>query len=1136
MIERVIEACARRPLTVLAVVLGLVAWAVVCVTEMPLDALPDLSDPQVIVYTEWMGRSPDLVEDQITYPLVRALRSTPGGVQVVRGYSMFGMSFVYVVFGDGTDLYWARSRVNELLPRVRLPPGVVPQLGPDATGIGWIYEYVVEDTSGQLDLAELRTLQEFTIRQALQSVDGVAEVATVGGFERQYQVIVDPDRLAAFGISIGELSRAVGDSNSEVGARVLEMAGREYVLRGRGYVHSLADVETSVVALGPGGNPIRVRDVARVAFGPEIRRGAVDWNGEGEAVGGIVVMRTGSNALDVIERVEARIAELQLPDGVRLVPAYDRSELIEGSIATLTETILEEAIIVALVCLIFLLHFRSAFVVVIIIPLAVLVAFIPMYYLGLTANLMSLGGMAIAIGELEDASTTFVENAARRLAKLAPGEDRWRAIVDSAKEVGRPTFFSLLLQTVSFLPILTLTGQAGRLFRPLALTFAIATFAAAFLSVTVCPPLMTAILRGRFRSDDENPFNRVFKRLYKPLARLVVRGRWVVVALALGVLAATAPVAWGLGSEFMPPLDEGSLLVMPSTFSGISIESARQALAYQDGIITSFDEVESVFGKAGRAETATDPAQLEMIETVIMLRPRDEWPMQEHARWWSGAPDWLAPALRWAWPDRRPRTIEELARDISAAIEMPGYQMAVSPPIRTRIDMLTTGVRTPVGIKVFGTDLAEIERLSVELEGLLRTVPGTRSTFAERQSGREYVDVTPNRDAIARYGLTVREVNDVVEAAIGGMSVSTIIDGRARYSMIVRYGSDYRTDLDALRSILVPVRSGGPIADAERVGTGSGAGIDPSAGGGMGGAMGSTPSTTASVGAMASDASSDPAERFRMPSPAVPLGQLADIRITTGPPMIRDEDGVLVGYVYADVDLSQRDLGGWVNDAKALVDERITVPTGYRLMWTGQYEHMEVMQQRMAWVVPLSLLGVLALIRFAMRGWAQAWLVLLSLPFGLVGSVWLLHFSHYNVSTAVWVGLIAVFGIAQETGILLVEFLDASVTERVREKGKAVVASDIDDAIVEGASRRLRPLGMSVFSTALGLLPLMWESGPGADVSARIAAPVIGGVFSCLVLTLLVLPAAYSIWRRWQLRHGTIFDDPGVKGAEGTAA
>jgi Cu(I)/Ag(I) efflux system membrane protein CusA/SilA len=1120
MIERLIEWSARRPLTVLAVVLGFVAWAVVCVRQMPLDALPDLSDPQVIVYTEWMGRSPDLVEDQITYPLVRALRSTPGGVQVVRGYSMFGMSFVYVVFNDGADLYWARSRVNELLPRVRLPPGVVPQLGPDATGIGWVYEYVLEDTSGELDLAELRTLQEFTIRQALQAVDGVSEVATVGGFERQYQVIVDPDRLAAYGLSVGELSRAVGDSNSEVGARVLEMAGREYVLRGRGYVHSLEDVESSVVALGAGGNPIRVRDVARVAFGPEIRRGAVDWNGRGEAVGGIVVMRAGSNALDVIERVEARIAELELPEGVRLVPAYDRSELIEGSIDTLTETILEEFIIVGLTCLFFLLHFRSAFVVVAVIPLAVLVAFIPMYYLGMTANLMSLGGMAIAIGELEDASTTFVENAARRLAALKPGEDRWRAIVDSAKEVGRPTFSSLLLQTVSFLPILTLTGQAGRLFRPLALTFAIATFAASILSVTVCPPLMTAILRGRFRSDDENPFNRLFKRLYQPLARLVVRARWIVVALALGILGATVPVAWNLGSEFMPPLDEGSLLVMPATFSGISIQSARDALAHQDAIITSFDEVSTVFGKAGRAQTATDPAQLEMIETVVMLRPRSEWPLEVHERWWQGAPLALTPALRWLWPDRRPRTIEELAADISAAIDMPGYQTAVAPPIRTRIDMLTTGVRTPVGIKVFGTDLAEIERLSVELEGMLRTVPGTRSTFAERQSGREYVDVTPDREAIARYGLTVRDVNDVVEAAIGGMSVSTIIDGRARYSMIVRFGSDYRADVSALRSILVPVRTGGAIADVQSTGTGSGAGVE-TASGAMGASMGSA--RAAPEPTMASAPGVDPATRFRMPAPAVPLGQLADIRIVTGPPMIRDEDGVLVGYVYADVDLSQRDLGGWVTEAKALVDERLDVPPGYRLAWTGQYEHMEVMQQRMAWVVPLSLLGVLALIRFAMRGWAQAWLVLLSLPFGLVGSVWLLHLSHYNVSTAVWVGLIAVFGIAQETGILLVEFLDASVLDRVRERGRALSAADIDDAIVQGASRRLRPLAMSVFSTALGLLPLMWESGPGADVSARIAAPVIGGVFSCLVLTLLVLPAAYAIWRRWQLRRGTIF-------------
>ena len=1126
MIERVIEWSARHPLTVLALLCAVMAWAVVCLRQTPLDALPDLSDPQVIVYSEWMGRSPDLVEDQITYPLVRALRSTPGGVEVVRGYSMFGMSFVYVIFPEGTDLYWARSRVTELLPRVRLPAGVVPQLGPDATGIGWVYQYVLDDTTGAMDLAELRTLQEFTILPALQAVDGVSEVATLGGFERQYQIVVDPERLVAFGLSVSDVSRAVGDANSEVGARVLEVAGTEYVLRGRGYVQSLADVEESVVAVGAGGTPIRVRDVASVGFGPNIRRGAADWNGEGEATGGIVVMRMGENALDVIERLEARISELTLPEGVRIVPTYDRSELIEGSIDTLSATLAEELLIVSLVCLFFLLNVRSAFVAIVIMPIAALVAFIPMYYLGFTANLMSLGGIAIAVSELEDASTTFTENATQRLASLAPGQDRWRAIVDSAKQVGRPTFFSLLLTTACFIPILTLTGQAGRLFRPLAFSFAFATFAAAILSVTMCPPLMTALLRkGRFKPDEENPFNRLFKRAYRPVARWVVRGRWLVVALAMAVVGATVPVALGLGSEFMPPLDEGSLLVMPTTFSGISIESARQVLTHQDAVLYAFPEVASVHGKVGRAETATDPAQLEMIETVVALRPRSEWPEREDLRWWAGAPAWLAPPLRLLWPDRRPRTMEELARDMAVAIEVPGYQIAVSPPIRTRIDMLTTGVRTPVGIKVFGEDLEEIERLSVELEGLLREVPATRSTFAERQSGRPYIDVTPDREAIARYGLTVREVNEVLEAAIGGMTVSTTVDGRARYTMSVRFGADYREDVDALRGIRVPVRTGASVADVASVGTGAGLGLDLGSSGGMGGGMGGgTRGGSGDGAAMPTSAADDvePIERFRTPSAAVPLGELADIRVTSGPPMIRDEDGVLVGYVYADIDLSQRDLGGWVDEAKALVEERFDLPPGYRLAWTGQYEHMEIMLDRMSWVVPISLLLVLALLRFAMRGWGQTWLVMTSLPFGLVGSVWLLHFQHYNVSTAVWVGLIAVFGIAQETGILMVEFLDESVLGRARERGSALVAADVDDAIVEGASRRLRPLAMSVSSTALGLLPLLWESGPGADVSARIAAPVIGGVLSCLVLTLLVLPAAYAIWRRRHFRLGIL--------------
>jgi Cu(I)/Ag(I) efflux system membrane protein CusA/SilA len=1120
MLERIIDWSGKHPLAIFAVTALLAFWAVRSIQETPLDAIPDLSDPQVIVFTEWMGRSPDLVEDQITYPLVRALRSTPGGVEVVRGYSMFGMSFVYVVFGTDIDIYWARTRVSEILPRVKLPPGVSPQLGPDATGNGWIYEYVVVDTSGQLDLAELRSLQDYTIGLALQAVDGVSEVASLGGFERQYQVIIDPNRLAAFGVSVGDVRRAVGEANSEVGARVLEMAGREYILRGRGYVGSLGDVESSVVTIGAGGTPIRVGDVARVSFGPDIRRGAADWNGQGEVVGGIVVMRDGSNALEVIDAVEARMAELTLPEGVQILPAYDRSELIEGSIDTMVETVTAEAVIVALLALFFLFHARSAIVVISVIPLAILLAFIPMHQLGLTANIMSLAGIAIAVGELEDASTTLVEHANVRLAEAGPNADRRAIILAACKEVGRPTFFSLLILTVSFVPILTLTGQAGRLFQPLAFSFVFATFAAAILSVTLVPPLMVLVLRGKFRTEASNPIHRILTRMYRPVVRVVLRVRWLMIVLALVALAATVPPALRLGSEFMPPLDEGSLLVMPVTFPGISIETAREVMRDQDAIIASFEEVESVFGKVGRAETATDPAQLEMIETVITLRPRDEWPLIESERWWSGAPEWVAPALRVAWPEQRPRTIEELASDISAAAATPGYQMAVAPPIRTRIDMLTTGVRTPVGIKVFGENLEEIERISVDLERMLRDVPGTRSTFAERQSGREYIDVTPNREAIARYGLTVRQVHDVVEASIGGMSVSTVIDGRARYSVNVRFGADHRSDVAALRSILVPVRartSPASVPDTGATAAPSSTGAD----GGMG-EMGGGPAAAPIVNAPASSgAEPDPSRSFGMPSPAVPLGELADIRVVTGPPMIRDEDGVLVGYVYVDIDLAQRDLGGWVKEAKALVEQDLDLPAGNRLAWTGQYEFMEEMLDRMMWVIPLALCLVIALVRFAMRGWGQTILVLTSLPFALVGSIWLLYLQQYNLSTAVWVGLIAVIGIAQETGILMIEALDESVDRRMRSAAVLTVP-ELDEAIVEGASRRARPLAMSVSSTVLGLLPLMWESGPGADVSARIAAPLIGGLWTCMILTLLVLPAMYAIWTRHRLRRGVL--------------
>lgn len=1125
MIERIIEWSAQHRWLVLAATLVLVGWAIDSIRKTPLDALPDLSDPQVIVFTEWMGRSPDLVEDQITYPLVRALQSTPG-VRTVRGYSMFGMSFIYAIFGDETDIYWARTRVLEQLGRVQqqLPADVAPTLGPDASGVGWIYQYVLREESGRMDLAQLRALQDFTVRPALQGVQGVAEVASLGGFERQYQILLDPRKLTAFGVTPLDVSRAVRDANAEVGARVLEMGGREYVLRGRGYVKTLQDLEQSVIAVASGGAPIRVRDVATVQFGPEIRRGAADLNGQGEAVGGIVVMRIGSNALEVIRALEGQIEQLSLPPGVSLVPTYDRAELILGSVETLRLTLIEEGIIVAIICLVFLMHLRSALVALIILPLSVLLAFIGIRYLGLSTNIMSLGGVAIAIGELSDAAIVLIESAHKRLAENPRPEDRIRVIVESCKEVGRPIFYSLLLITVSFLPIFTLTGQAGKLFAPLAYTKTLAMFAAAVLSITLAPVLMIWLLHGRIRTEQQNPVNRVLGAFYRPIAGFIVRWRVAVTAVAALAMVATIPVFMRLGSEFMPPLDEGSLLVMPTTFPGISIEEARRALNAQHRVIMGFEEAAAVHGKAGRAETATDPAQLDMIESVVTLKPRDEWPLVATTRWYSTwAPDWMKASLRTIWPDQRKRTVSELARDLDAALRMPGYQMAIAPPIRTRIDMLTTGVRTPVGIKVFGPDLDSIERVSLDLEGMLRQVPGTRSTFAERQTGREYIDISPNRDAIARYGLSVRDVQDLVEAAIGGMPVSTVVDGRARYSVNVRYAADFRADPRVLQELLVPIPATESLSFPGAGGAGRGAsaaviGQVQNRGGAMegmgeGGAMRANAANGPSMAPSAD--SSEAWEQWRQSGTVVPLAALADVRVVTGPPMIKNENGTLVGYVFADIDTSERDLGGWVDDAKRVVADQLQLPSGLRLQWTGQYEFMAELEARLQVVLPLTLVLVVALLYLSMRGWAQTLLVLLSLPFAIAGSIWLLAVLDYNLSTAVWVGLIAVGGVAAQTGIVVVVYLDQAYQEALAA-GRLRACADIDAAIVEGASKCLRPMLMTVATTVFGLMPLLWEAGVGADLSARTAAPVVGGLWSCMFLTLLVLPAAYAIWRRWQ--------------------
>lgn len=1132
MVEWIIEFSARHRWIIFGTVLLLTGWALDSIRRTPLDAVPDLSDPQVIIFTEWMGRSPDLVEDQITYPLVRALQSTPKA-KVVRGYSMFGMSFIYVIFQDGTDIYWARTRILEQLGRVQrlLPSDVSPILGPDASGVGWVYQYILVDTSGQLDLAELRELQDFTVRPALQAVSGVAEVASFGGFERQYQVILDPARLTAYGLTVSDVTRAVRSANAEVGARVLELAGREYIIRGRGYIRDLADIEKSVISVGKGGTPIRVGDIADVKFGSEIRRGAADYNGEGEAVGGIVVMRIGSNALTVIEELKKQIAGLSLPEGVKLISTYDRSGLIIGSVKTLRTTLIEEGIIVAIIMIVFLLHPGSALVAIIVLPISVLLSFIAIRYLGLTTNIMSLGGIAIAIGELADAAVILIENAHVRLSEAPSSADRKRIIVDACKEVGSPIFYSLILITVSFVPIFTLAGQAGRLFQPLAFTKTFAMFAASILSITLAPPLMVLLLKGRIRKESENPVNRFLGQMYTPAAKFVVKRRGLVIIGAIITMLLTIPIFMKLGSEFMPPLDEGSLLVMPTTFAGISIEEARRALNYQHKIIMQFPEVASVHGKAGRAETATDPAQIEMNESVVTLVPRDEWPEIPKHRWYSNTlPDWLKPPFRIIWPDSKKRSIQELTMELSMALQMPGYQMSVSPPIRTRIDMLSTGVRTPVGIKVFGDSLIGIERICVQLEALLRKIPGTLSTFAERQTGREYIDIIPDRDKIARYGLTVGDINDVVESAIGGLPVSTVIFGRSRFTVNVRYAPGFRADPEAIKRILIPV----PLTESQFEVSSRSTGVSTESNMNRQQAMNSNVfsnngnmSSTSTESMGGNENSSPPmisnqntngiSSPYQQPGATINLGSVADVRVVTGPPMIRDENGVLVGYVYADIDMSERDIGGWVNEVKRIVSERIKLPEGYSLQWTGQYEFLAQMEERLRYVLPLTFILIVLLLYLSLRGWSQTFLVLLSLPFAIAGSVWLLAIMGYNLSTAVWVGIIAVGGVAAQTGIVMVVYLDEAFL-RYKKVGRLKKIEDIDLAVIEGASTRVRPLIMTVATTVLGLMPLLWESGPGADISARTAAPVVGGLWSCMILTLLVLPAAYSIWRRRQFK------------------
>ncbi len=1093
MIGWLIDLSAKYRALVLFAAIALAVAGIAAMRNIKLDAIPDLSDPQVIVFTEWMGRSPTLVEDQVTYPLVTSLLAVPKVVDV-RGQTMFGMSFVYVVFEEGTDVYWARSRVLEYLStvRARLPAEATPRLGPDATGIGWVYQYALVDRSGRQDLGQLRALQDFSLRYALASVQGVAEVASIGGYEQQYQVTVDPVRLRNFDLTVADVVRAVRRSNNDVGARVLELSEREYFVRGRGYLSSVEDLER-VVIRAERGTPVTVRDIGHVSMGGDIRRGAADFDGLGEAVSGIIVMRYGENARDVIARVERKLEELRptLPTGVEIVPVYSRKSLIERAISTLTGALTEEMIVVAAVILLFLLHLRSALLPIVSLPLAVVTAFIPMYLLGIPATIMSLGGIAIAIGATVDAEIVMVEAAHKKL-EHAPADlsqaERERLLAEAAREVTPAIFFSLLIIAVSFLPVFGLTGQAGRLFKPLAYTKTFVMLSAALLSVTVAPALRDYLIRGKIHSEARHPVSRAIRRVYAPFVHVALHNPKTTVLIGVMALVSALPLAQRLGSEFMPPLDEGDLLYMPTTFPNIAIEEARSQLRRQDQVLRSFPEVETVLGKVGRADTPTDPAPLSMVETMVKLRPRSQWRHKTVARWYSGwAPSWLARALHLVQPERVPLTRDELVQEMNLRLQVPGWTNAFTQPIRNRVDMLTTGIRTPIGVKIFGTDLAEIERVGTALERTLHSVPGTRSVLFERAIGGLYVDLIPDREALARYGLQIEDVNETIEIALGGLPVTTTIEGRHRFSVNVRYAQDFRASLEDVRQVMIPL----PRAGAAEGGMGEGG--------------------AAPAGA--------PAQ--------LPLGELATVQVTSGPPMIRDEAGLLVGYVYVDLEAGS-DVGSYVDRAKAAVAHArqsgdLSLPSGYYLQWTGQYELLAEMEARMKFLVPIALLVTVVLLYLQFRNFTEVLIVLLSVPFALVGSVWALWLLDYHLSTAVWVGVIALVGLAAQTGVVMIVYIDHAYERRLHA-GQIRSLEDIIEAHSEGTIQRVRPKLMTVSTMLIGLVPLLWAQGSGADVMKRIAAPMVGGLVTSAFLTLEIIPVIYTYWRNEQLQWRRLED------------
>ncbi len=1076
MIEKIISFSARNRFIVLALIGAAILAGAWSVSHIALDALPDLSDTQVIVYSRW-DRSPDIIEDQVTYPIITSLLGAPR-VKAIRGFSDFGFSYVYVIFEEGTDLYWARSRTLEYLSKIqpRLPQGVQTELGPDATGVGWVFQYALIDESGKHSLADLRSIQDWTIRYDLQAVPGVAEVASLGGFVRQYQVTVDPNRLSAYGVPLMSVVEAIRASNNEVGGRLVEWSGAEYMVRARGYVKSVSDLAEIVIKTNEKGTPVRLQDVAQIQLGPEIRRGIAELDGKGEVAAGVVVMRHGENAMNVITRVKERLKAIEptLPEGVKIVTTYDRSDLIERSIRTLKQELFLEMLIVSLIILIFLWHIPSAVIPIVTIPAAVVLSFIPMYVFGISSNIMSLGGIAVAIGALVDAAVVVVENAHKKLEVWqATGRkgDYKEVLIGAIQEVGRPSFYSLLVIAVAFVPIFALEAQEGRLFRPLAFTKNFAMAIAALLAITLDPAIRllftrlqnydfkprflcrvtNAILVGKMHPEEKHPISRVLFKLYGPAARFVLRHPKMVIAAALFVVLATIPAYKRLGSEFMPPLNEGSILYMPTTLPGISVTAAQDLLQRQDQILRRFPEVERVFGKAGRAETSTDPAPFSMMETVVVLKPESQWRTKD--RWYSKwLPAFAKPIVRPLWPETI--SSDELVNEMNATLTLPGQTNAWTMPIKNRIDMLTTGIRTPVGIKVFGSDLKEIERIGKQLEQTVARVPGTRSVYGERVAGGYFVDFDLKRREIARYGLTIKEVQEVIMSAIGGENISTTVEGRERYPINVRYPRELRDDPDKLARTLVPTMSGAQI----------------------------------------------------------PLSQLADIRLVEGASMIRDENGRLSGYVYVDVDTAKRDIGGYIADAKAAVARDLKLPTGYTLIWSGQYEAMQRVREKLKVVLPVTLFLIFALLYGNTKSLGKTFLVLLAVPFSAVGAVWFLYALGYHMSIGVWVGLIALLGLDAETGVFMLLYLDLAYDES-KAAGTMRSREDLEAAIMHGAVKRVRPKVMTVACAFFGLVPIMWSSGTGADVMKRIAAPMIGGLFTSFLMELLVYPAIYLLWK-----------------------